>query len=78
MSNTTVQAALVSLSFKYGKQGGTDKEITKRICAENEASDKSLKASKRTICKEAFDPLKKMARGVPLQAVQPREGHCPS
>ncbi len=61
MSTPTVQAMLVHLSFKYGKQGGTDKEITAAICAQNNASDKSLKATKRVLCKEAMDPLKKLA-----------------
>lgn len=52
---------LISLTFRFGKQGGVDKAITAHICAENNASDKSLKATKRTLCKAAMDPLKKLA-----------------
>lgn len=48
---------LVHLSFKFGRQGGQDDEITQDICQRNGASADSLKASKRTICKEAFEPL---------------------
>ena len=56
-TNSTPQAMLVSLNFKFGRQGGQDDEITGQICTENNASKDSLKATKRTICKEAFEPL---------------------
>lgn len=51
---------LVSLTFKFGRQGGQDDEMTQELCQKHN-SDKSLvKGTKRTICKEAFDPLKKI------------------
>lgn len=56
----TPKAMLVSLNFRFGRQGGQDEEITTQICTENGASDDSLKATKRTICKEAFEPLSKL------------------
>jgi hypothetical protein len=59
-SNDGPKAMLVSLTFKFGRQGGQDDEITTQICSENGASDDSLKATKRTICKEAFEPLAKI------------------
>ncbi len=54
------KAMLISLTFKFGRQGGQDDDITNEICTKHEASDDSLKATKRTICKEAFEPLSKI------------------
>lgn len=51
---------LISLTFKFGRQGGMDEDMTNELCKSHN-SDKSLvKGTKRTICKEAFDPLKKI------------------
>lgn len=60
MSNTP-QATLISLTFSFGKTGGIDKSLTENVCTEQNASNKSLKVTKRTICKEALDPLRKLA-----------------
>lgn len=51
------QAVLVSLTFKYGAQGGCDKGLTQKINEDNDAT--ALRAVKSYICKEALDPLKK-------------------
>jgi hypothetical protein len=61
MQETThPQAMLVSLTFKFGRQGGEDSEMTSELCSSHNAESSVLKATKRTICKEAFDPLKKI------------------
>lgn len=60
INNESPRAMLVSLNFRFGRQGGQDEALTDQLCNENEASDDSLKATKRTICKEAFEPLSKL------------------
>lgn len=63
-SNTTttpaMQAMLVSLTFKFGKQGGQDDEMTNELCQSHNSDKSVVRGTKRTICKEAFDPLKKI------------------
>lgn len=51
---------LVSLTFKFGRQGGEDNEMTQELCSKHDADKSLVKGTKRTICKEAFDPLKKI------------------
>lgn len=60
MSTTTPQTMLISLNFSFGKSGGKDKEITTRICSETGAQEEDLYAYKRTVCKEAYAPLKSL------------------
>lgn len=57
---TTNTTMLISLNFNFGKSGGKDKEITERICTETGADDADLYAYKRTVCKEAYAPIKSL------------------
>jgi hypothetical protein len=60
MQTSPPQAVLVSLTFKFGRQGGQDDEMTNELCTKHNADKTLVKGTKRTICKEAFDPLKKI------------------
>lgn len=57
---TAPTTMLISLNFAFGKSGGKDKEITTRICTETGAQEEDLYAYKRTVCKEAYAPLKSL------------------
>lgn len=57
INNEDVQAMLVCLSFKFGKQSGQDKTLTKETLEEQQAKTGGLAVTKRMICKEAFKQL---------------------
>lgn len=60
MSTELPTTMLLSLNFKFGKTGGTDEELTKQICDQTGANKEDLSVKKRTVCKEAYMPLKSL------------------
>lgn len=59
-TDSNPSAMLISLTFNFGKSGGEDKAITKELCDKYGASNQVLKGNKRTFCKEATAPLRKL------------------